>query len=80
LTPYFEAFEACFQLFFATRSSPIPNRRASSQHGMAQDELDRETPIFEGVVPLRVLADRAEPRTIDATIRVLNGWRVSIFV
>lgn len=44
----------------------------------SQDELDRTAPIYEGVVPLRVCAERAEPKTIDSTVRVLNGLRVSV--
>jgi hypothetical protein len=43
---------------------------------MAALDDDRDAPLFEGVVHTRVLAPHAEPRLLDATVRLLHGWRV----
>ena len=43
------------------------------------DELDRENPIFENVVPFRIQQTDRETKSQDFMVRILSGTRVSIF-
>ncbi len=63
-------------LQIARRARRRRRKQPPSAPPAAMEDLERDSPYFEGLVPFRIVLPDREARATDLTVRVLAGSRV----